>query len=161
MILLENRKVDIIFKDVTGTDYDDIISDKPIEYSGGNKANYTLREYYKFEKGLEGCIEYMTARDYMEICSKYVFDGRDSYRGIIYNNVDKYADAMRSGTKFYMPYIRYGYGQEGRHRMLAADKVYPNCEFPVLVIYNAEYTDEERIDYLKKKYGENNYKFFM
>lgn len=163
MILLENKNIDTVFKETTDTDYDDLLSDRHIKYSNGNESKYTIKEYYKFEKGIEGNVEYMTANEYLDKCSKCVFNGRNAYAGVQDGKVNKYANAMLNGEKFPMPYIRYEYDggqQEGRHRMLAADRAYPNSSFPVLVIKDSEYTKEERNEYYKKKYG-NDYQLFI
>ena len=142
-----------IFQDKTRvSDYDAMMDNSKL------KRDATQHEYYKFEKGYDYVIEYMTAQEYMDLCSDKVFDGRNAYNGVDEETVDKYAESMRNGDKFPLPYInvsKYS-GQEGRHRMLAGAKAFgEDTEFPVMIIFNSKPTESEIVDYCKKAYGEN------
>lgn len=142
-----------IFQDKTRvSDYDAMMDNSKL------KRDATQHEYYKFEKGYDYTIEYMTAQEYMDLCSDKVFDGRNAYNGVDEETVDKYAESMRNGDKFPLPYInvsKYS-GQEGRHRMLAGAKAFgENTEFPVMIIFDSKPTESEIIDYCKKAYGKD------
>lgn len=149
MIVIENKDP---FEFSTHTSfYNSLMNDEPLN----GDSNYSTKDYYKFEKGVEGHIEYMTASEYLDQCSSYVFGG-DAYKGVIGDKVLKYAEDIRSGDKFPLPYLNfssvYGPSQEGRHRMLASAKVYGEDEkFPVLVVTGSDPTDKEIMEYAKKK----------
>lgn len=112
------------FTNSTNTSYYDVFLDDESKVS---RSNYTVKDYYRFEKGVEGRIEYMTADEYFDRCNKY---SGDNYRLTGQRSLDKvlqYAKDMSKGDKFPLPYInqsKNNFGQEGRHRMLAASKVY-------------------------------------
>lgn len=134
--------------------YDDLIDTSNLG------TNYTYKDYYRFEKGVDSRIEYMTADEYMDMIAKYVF-GAPVERVISYPNVEpdvvsKYAEMMRSGTVFNTPYINLAdQQQEGRHRMLAMKEVLgPNAKAPVLIVTESDPTDEEIADYAKRKWGD-------
>ena len=65
----------------------------------------------------------MSPKEYMQRISYDIFKGslERGSRGVIINNIEKYASEMKSGTKYDMPWIDYkNGGQEGRHRAMAA-----------------------------------------
>lgn len=94
---------------------------------------------YAKSKGYNGVfISEMSPEEYMERCSKEVFKDpiEDVYDGIDKkSNIERYADMMRSGTKFDMPYLDIKtQNQEGRHRALAAKQLGIKT-IPVLYLY--------------------------
>lgn len=152
LILNESKQYNPFKYDTNTAYYNSLISDKPA-HSG---ANYSEKEYFRFEKNVEGHIEWMTASKYIDECSK-IFNG-DAGKGVRgSSDIDKYAKAMLNGDKFPLPYINYkSHSQEGRHRMLAAAKAFgENTEFPVLIVTETNATDKEIFDYAKKKYPED------
>lgn len=70
----------------------------------------------------KGFIAEMSPKEYLQRISYDVFGSTYSstVSGVNENNVIKYANIMKSGTKFDMPSIIEGKGQEGRHRAMAA-----------------------------------------
>lgn len=119
-------------------------------------------EYMKFMKGVVGHIEKMTAHQYIQILADEVFGcSYDKVRnGLSQDKIDKYADMMKSGTKFNLPYINlhsyFGPSQEGRHRMIAMAQAFgEDAEGSVLVVEPYEPVDEEIEDYAKRKYGKD------
>ena len=94
---------------------------------------------YAKSKGYNGAfIAEMSPDEYMDRCSKEIFKDpiEDVYDGMEKkDNVNKYADMMKSGTKFDMPYIdTLNKNQEGRHRALAAKQLGIKS-IPVLYLY--------------------------
>ena len=84
-----------------------------------------------------GRIAEMSPAEYLQRCAYQVFEDatiESTLAAIDESNVEKYADMMKNGTKFDMPYLNFMSGQqEGRHRAAAAmqagiDKI------PVLVV---------------------------
>ena len=153
--VVENKQYNPFTNSTNTSYYDDLISDKPV-----GKSNYTVREYYRFEKGVESTIEYMTANEYIDRCTHDIFRSKDAGQGVRDSvNVDKYAKDMLNGDKFPLPYLNYSEdnrSQEGRHRMLAAAKAFgEDTEFPVLIVRDTVATDEEILDYANKKYPQN------
>lgn len=139
-----------IFQDKTRvSDYDAMMDNTKL------KGDATRHEYYKFEKGYDYYIDYMTAQEYMDMCSEKAFNGRDAYKGVFTDKVNEYAESMKNGDKFPLPYINIAdEGQEGRHRMLAGAKAFgEDTEFPVMVIIESNPTESEIVDYCKKAYG--------
>ena len=118
------------------------------------KNNATIQEYYKFEKGMCSKIVYMTAKEYMDSISKYVFNDKDTYDAIINEKVDIYAEELKNGVKFPLPYIDFiNCEQEGRHRMLASAKAFgKNIKFPVLHIYPTQTNEKEISRYVNNAY---------
>lgn len=93
-------------------------------------------DYKKLAKGLQGEIVMMSPDDYIQSLAKDIFHKSVDrvMRGVNYENVDKYADKMKNGTKFDMPILNIAdETQEGRHRALAAAKLGVK-KIPVLVI---------------------------
>lgn len=94
---------------------------------------------YAKSKGYNGAfISEMTPEEYMERCSKEVFKTplEDTYDGMERkDDTDEYAEMMKNGTKFDMPYIdTLNKNQEGRHRALAAKQLGIKS-IPVLYLY--------------------------
>lgn len=139
------------------------LKNKEFERQGGNTYEGDLpekfegeSEYFKFDtgeyhqdylenldyaksKGYTDCyISKMSPDEYMDRCSKQIFkspieDTHDSMENK--HNIENYANKMKEGTKFYMPYIDLKInGQEGRHRAMAA-KMLGAKEIPVLFLY--------------------------
>lgn len=119
-------------------------------------------EYMKFNKGVVGHIERMTANQYIQTVADKVFDCsfERAKAGVSQSKVDKYAEMMKSGTKFNLPYINlhpyFGESQEGRHRMLSMAKAFgEDTQGSVLVVEPYEPDDKEIEEYCKKKYGKD------
>jgi hypothetical protein len=92
---------------------DDIIWDDP--------------DYHRRRKGVTGEVVYMSPEVYILKCIEgFRSQGEtaDIRNGRYDEKIDKYADMMRSGTKFNMPMLDYrnGFSQEGLHRAYAAQK---------------------------------------
>ena len=79
----------------------------------------------------------MSPAEYLKRCAYQVFDDatiESTLAAIDESNVKKYAEQMKSGTKFDMPYLNFMSGQqEGRHRAAAAMQLGIN-KIPVLVV---------------------------
>lgn len=157
-ILKESKRVDC-FQNSTGSSfYDGIMDNSPLN----GKSRYTTAEYYRFEKGIEGKIVYMTCDEYIQHCVDDIFHSSTEsvLRGIDWDNVKKYAQMMKDGTKFKLPYLciseEYGQGQEGRHRFLAVKEAFgKDAEAACLVCKDSKPTEDEIKDYAKKKYPEH------
>ena len=140
--LIESREGDRVF-DKTDTDfplYNRMLDDK---------------EYFQRSKGVTWDIEYMTPREYMvrsaEIHGKSV---ESEYDFVSDERVKKYAELMRRGEVFPMPYIDYvDRYQEGRHRVLAFGKAFDKFDvIPVMVIREYEGEIEYPEDDIRSKY---------
>ena len=126
---------------------------------GHKVGKVDINDYMRFEKGEDAHLEYMTAKEYMECCSK-IFGKSVDY---LYNNlpdkssVDKYAQDMLNGDIFPLPYVNFATNQqEGRHRALAVAKAYgEDAELPVIVIYPSDPTDAEIRKYAEDRWGKN------
>lgn len=93
-------------------------------------------DYKKLCKGLKGTIVMMTPDEYISKLGSAIFHcSRERVlRGVDWDNVDKYADQMRAGTKFDIPILNVAQGtQEGRHRALAAQKLGAD-KIPILIV---------------------------
>lgn len=93
-------------------------------------------DYKKLCKGLKGTIVMMSPDEYISKLGSAIFHCSKErvLRGVDWDNVDKYADKMRSGTKFDIPILNVAQGtQEGRHRALAAQKLGAD-KIPVLIV---------------------------
>lgn len=92
--------------------------------------------YYMIEKMQRYSLKYIAPKQYIYAIARgfggLTYD--DTVSHVNWDNVDKYAEAMQSGSKFPIGYYREGKAdQEGRHRALAANKL--GCEaIPVVVI---------------------------
>ncbi len=79
----------------------------------------------------------MTPKEYLERSAYEIFNStiEKATRGVVQDSsIGKYADMMKEGTKFDLPYLNYkDKGQEGRHRAIAADML-GIAEIPVLII---------------------------
>jgi len=122
-------------------------------------------EYAAKNKGRTFKIVLMTAEEYIRACAaaRAYMDGGpplmgDEMRAIRREHSRELSEQMREGTQFAMPYLYYeisrgwkndrppylSFGQEGRHRMVAADTIKPRGRFPVLVIH-PYYKDEYEV----------------
>ena len=122
----------------------------------------TLNDYMKYEKGQDANIEYMTPTEYLDRCVKDIFHGswnKDIAPIQKYNaeTITKYAEAMKNGDKFPIPYLDYTTeNQEGRHRALAVIEAFgEDSIMPVLVIKETNPTREEVKDYCNRKFPNN------
>lgn len=84
-----------------------------------------------------GRIAEMSPAEYLQRCAYQVFENatiESTLAAIDESNVKKYADMMKNGTKFDMPYLNFMSGQqEGRHRAAAAMQAGIE-KIPVLVV---------------------------
>lgn len=128
-------------------------------FSDSNKmGNSLLRDYYKFEKGKDAKITYMTGEDYIDKCCKYIFKKPRTNvvdASVDFNKVNEYAEMMKNGTTFQGTYLDYtSPTQEGRHRALAFTKAFgDNAKMPVLEIFPTDVTDDEIYDYCQRRWG--------
>lgn len=154
-ILLENTSSTCFLDRTNVSWYDGLITGGRPAYDG---ADYSYSDYMKFEKGVTSEIIEMTAKEYFDSIDKYIY--RNPYAGVVPRKVDAYAEDMKNGDKFPMPYLNYsdvyGPGQEGRHRMLAMAKAFGNqTKAKVLVVTDADPSDDEIMEYAKKKVPED------
>lgn len=96
--------------------------------TGEYHQDYLDNPKYAEQKGYYSVyIAEMTPDEYMERCSKEVFYSpiEDVHDGMEEKDkVHEYAEMMKNGTKFYMPYIdTLHHQQEGRHRAMAAKEL--------------------------------------
>lgn len=141
-------------------------------------GNVTLNDYIRYEKGQDANIEYMSPTEYLERCAKDIF--HSSWNKVIApiqryyaDTITKYANDMKNGDKFPIPYLDYTTeNQEGRHRALAVIEAFgEDSIMPVVVIKPTDPTEEEireyaeqrwpndpewGTDYVKSKYGKFN-----
>lgn len=137
------------FKDKTGLRlYDDMLDPSQLDY-------------FIFRKGTKPSLERMTCRQYIQDCAdlfEISYDDEIAPGVIDYKKVNEYADKMKSGEKFPMPFINfnknfYGPSQEGRHRMLAMAKAFGEDSVTnVLVVHSYMPSDEEIKEYVSKAY---------
>lgn len=94
-------------------------------------------EYYEEVKGMQYNIEFMTAREYIENTARiHRSNYYEELSVISQEKVQEYADLMKNGTVFPIPWLDFvdNY-QEGRHRALAFKKAFGDLEkFPVFVV---------------------------
>lgn len=119
------------FKESTGVSYYD------------NFLNSADLHYIETHKNRTGKVVMMTPEEYYQECATKVFTtSSDKLKAQRRANdlVDKYAQDMKSGDKFPLPYIDYpNHGQEGLHRMMAAGNVWGwDTQFPVLVVTSVD-----------------------
>lgn len=119
------------FKESTGVSYYD------------NFLNSADLHYMETHKNRTGKVVMMTPEEYYQECATKVFTtSSDKLKAQRRANdlVDKYAQDMKSGDKFPLPYIDYpNHGQEGLHRMMAAGNVWGwDTQFPVLVVTSVD-----------------------
>ena len=93
-------------------------------------------DYLNGEKN-GGHIAEMSPKEYLQRCAYQIFDSatiESTIAALDDKNVKKYAEQMKSGTKFDMPYLNFASGQqEGRHRAAAAMQLGID-KIPVLVV---------------------------
>ena len=125
----------------------------------------TKNEYLKYQKGKNAKITYMTADEYIKKCADNIFGGsiEDVINGMDDpKDVDKYAESMKNGDVFPVPYLNYAnHRQEGRHRALAFKKAFGSrAKMPVIEVTDTDnVSDEEWENYQRKRYEEK-YDFF-
>ena len=121
-------------------------------------------DYQKFDKGRDSKIVYMDADHYIDYCAKNIFHSSRDYvmEPVEEDKVHKYANAMKEGNTFPVPYLDFIYEQqEGRHRALAyAEAFGDTAGFPVLIIYKAEPTLEEIDNYVKQRFSNYHDSYF-
>lgn len=154
--IIGNRVFDI--KNGTTGEYFKVLDPK-------NKVHFgriTMKEYYKFEKGKDIKIEYMTGNEYLQKCASDIFKN-DSIERTIKSmddpqDVDIYVEDMKKGDMFPTCQLDYvNNSQEGRHRALAFMKAFgENTKMPVMVIQKTKVTDEEIKEYAQRAYDSNN-----
>lgn len=138
------------FLDRTGISYyDDILDDREL---GG----YGTRDYYKFEKKVQADIVYMKPLDYIREIANNIF--HKPYSSVLtrvsHENIGQYQELFEEGSKAPLTYINYRTdGQEGRHRMIAVSQINPMVRVPVLIVKDAEFTDDEVRKYVQDKWG--------
>lgn len=120
-------------------------------------GNVTTHDYYKFEKGKDAILSYMTADDYIDKCINKVFKSNYTKtvdNAVDWDKVDEYTELMKQGTKFPTPYLDYvNAGQEGRHRALAFKQAFgEDAEMPVIELYPSNPTLDEIYDYCTQKW---------
>lgn len=122
----------------------------------------SINDYMKYEKGQDAKIVYMTPNEYLERCAKDIFNStwEKTVASIERNYADtitKYANDMKNGDKFPIPYLNYvTENQEGRHRALAVKQAFgEDSIMPVLVIKETNPTREEVMDYCNRKFPNN------
>lgn len=153
--------LNILIEDVSPSDVWDFKNEHNYAYnfiSDEKVGKVPLSDYYKFEKGVEGKLTYMTANDYINHCIYDIF--KSSYEATVTNSVDfdtvdQYAEAMLAGNKFPIPYLNYANRQqEGRHRALAFAQAFgENTKLPVVEIMETDVTLDEIADYCMRKWG--------
>ena len=96
------------------------------EYDGFSTTMH-IAQYDEDLKAGKGFIAEMSPDEYLDRISFDIFDhSKERTTQCFYDNVKEYASMMASGTKFDMGYINYAggrggeFGQEGRHRAMAA-----------------------------------------
>ena len=111
-------------------------------YDGEKFKKGSLRDYYRFEKGVENEVVLMSPQDYIDILKRSGQTSDDYIEHIIKggDKLPKYVEAMKNGDKFPTPYLKFDSnglsGQEGRHRAIAAmeagyDKIPVAVSYPV------------------------------
>ena len=95
-------------------------------YDGNEFKKGSLRDYYRFEKGVENEVVLMSPQDYINILKRSGQTSDDYVEYVIKggDKLPKYVEAMKNGEKFPTPYLKFDKeglsGQEGRHRAIAA-----------------------------------------
>ena len=145
MTIVTESFVDAFKKSKTGVSfYDDLL-------------DHRESEYMKFYKGVVGHLEKMTADEYFKRVASEVFGCtvERAKKGLNQKNIDKYAQMMKDGVKFNLPYLNihpyHGPSQEGRHRMLAMSQAFgEDAEGYVLIVEPYKPDDEEIRQYASK-----------
>jgi|TARA_R110002110_G_scaffold99325_7_gene253953 hypothetical protein len=108
-----------------------------------SKGGFEHPAYYMIEKMQRYTLKFIKPKQYIYAIARgfgnLSYD--DATAHVNWGNVDKYAEAMQSGSKFPIGYYLEGKAdQEGRHRALAAAKI--GCEaIPVVVIQDLDRDD--------------------
>lgn len=108
-------------------------------YEGFNTKTTGTSYYDDYLNGerMGGRIAEMSPKEYLQRCAYQIFDSatiESTIAALDENNVKKYAEQMKSGTKFDMPYLNFASSQqEGRHRAAAAMQLGLD-KIPVLVV---------------------------
>lgn len=115
-------------KDATSNDYEG--------FTTKTTGTSYYDDYLNGEKN-GGHIAEMSPKEYLQRCAYQIFDSatiESTIAALDDKNVKKYAEQMKSGTKFDMPYLNFMSGQqEGRHRAAAAMQAGIK-KIPVLVV---------------------------
>lgn len=93
------------------------------DYKGFDMTDMGVSYYNDLMERGRGYIAEMSPREYLLRCAFQIFDGtiESCLNGVIESNAQKYANKMKSGEKFHMPYLNFrDRQQEGRHRAVAA-----------------------------------------
>ena len=129
------------------------------EYTTENVGKVSGHDYKYFEKGMDGRLTTMTCDEYIQHCVDDIF--KSSYEGVVRwvdeAKVHEYANHMKQGETFPIPYLNYADGQqEGRHRAFAVKEAFgADAEFPVLEVFPVKTPPIEIIlDYCVRKYGD-------
>ena len=108
-------------------------------YEGFNTKTTGTSYYDDYLNGerMGGRIAEMSPKEYLQRCAYQIFDSatiESTIAALDENNVKKYAEQMKSGMKFDMPYLNFASSQqEGRHRAAAAMQLGID-KIPVLVV---------------------------
>ena len=93
----------------------------------GFSTTMRIAQYDEDLRAGKGFIAEMSPDEYLDRISYDIFNqSRERTTQVVYENVKEYAEMMAGGTKFDMGYINYNggrggeFGQEGRHRAMAA-----------------------------------------
>lgn len=115
----------------------------------GAVGKKSLKEYAETEKGESNSVILMRPQDYLNILKFYGNLNDDLESNMrAESSTAKYADDMRNGDKFPVPYINFRYdesgalvlgGQEGRHRAIAAQMAGVD-RIPVAIKYPNDWT---------------------
>lgn len=125
-------------------------------------------EYMRSAKNKDGRIEYMTPREYFDICAKVIFheDGK-TYKDMLdylkksrgdwdRERIEELKDIIKKeGKRFTLPFIDYtSHGQEGLHRMLALAELFgwDEKKFPVLVVNYYDMDKKRKGDIEDRRY---------
>lgn len=126
------------------------------EYTTEKVGNVSGHDYKYFEKGMDGRLTTMTCDEYIQHCVDDIF--KSSYEGVVRwvdeAKVHEYANHMKQGETFPIPYLNYvDEQQEGRHRAFAFKEAFgANAEFPVLEVFPVKKPPMELIkDYCMRK----------
>lgn len=109
--------------------------------------------YYKFEKHACAEIDYIEPSQYIELSADaHKSSVQHELNSCDKNKVVEYAEMMRSGTLFDLPWIDLVYNsQEGRHRCLAAAALGVK-KIPVVIIIPWDYELQHKEFSFNKKY---------
>jgi len=148
--LLESNRPNV-FDNNSRQTYGDLIN------PNSKVGNVTTHDYYKFEKGKDAILSYMTSDEYINKCIYDIFKSnydKTVTNSINWDKVDEYAELMKQGTKFPTPYLDYvNAGQEGRHRALAFKQAFgEDAEMPVIELYPSNPTLDEIYEYCTQKW---------